>query len=641
MRLYPPFVDIRPISTTTARKLFFPIVLGLLVLLGYLPALHTAFLADDFILLSQAQIKYSGLSIFAVSPYWWFYRPLSALVWQYTFKLFGYHPLGYHLFSLGLHWASSLLIVALVRRFTTHSTLLAPGAGLLFALLPLHPETVVWLASQFDLLATVCYLATLCCLLLAWERRSIPFYLLALGAYQLSLWSKESAFTLPIIVVMFGLALRDRPRPRILIGGTLPFALLLGINLLQRYLVWGRIGGYLNAPSDYPSFIWDHLAGTLAVLVGPLNRLLLPAYLRQLWMLGMAALLVAGLMAGYNQRLILLALGWLLITLLPAINILPVAADLEGSRFLYLPAVGFCMGLVALIDAVAKRFVAREPQRASAAAIMMLGALYFGVLRIHMQPWPIAGQAAIDILQDLHRLIPSFAPGSKLQTLGLPDKYNGAFVLRNGLDWAFLERYGSRPAVEQVAQFAPLAYGRNAKDIFQVAFAFDPGIEGWRIVQARGVTALSHQEPPVPAGGISWDFNSCAAIATWKPRRAAVACTQAAGAEIRPVNEDAYLGSPALDLAKAGWVEVIVDMARPRQAAPGAVAQLFWRTAAMDGWDEKRSVSINLPPDDRTLRYHFFVPPDATGQPVSQLRLDPVNTTDTILIERLAIRVIQ
>ncbi len=306
MRLYPPFVDIRPISTTTARKLFFPIVLGLLVLLGYLPALHTAFLADDFILLSQAQIKYSGLSIFAVSPYWWFYRPLSALVWQYTFKLFGYHPLGYHLFSLGLHWASSLLIVALVRRFTTHSTLLAPGAGLLFALLPLHPETVVWLASQFDLLATVCYLATLCCLLLAWERRSIPFYLLALGAYQLSLWSKESAFTLPIIVVMFGLALRDRPRPRILIGGTLPFALLLGINLLQRYLVWGRIGGYLNAPSDYPSFIWDHLAGTLAVLVGPLNRLLLPAYLRQLWMLGMAALLVAGLMAGYNQRLILL-----------------------------------------------------------------------------------------------------------------------------------------------------------------------------------------------------------------------------------------------------------------------------------------------------------------------------------------------
>src|SRR5262249_2486335 len=153
-----------------------------------------------------------------------------------------------------------------------------------------------------------------------------------------------------------GRALPDRPTLRVLIGGTLPFALLLGINLLQRYLVWGRIGGYLNASTDYPSFIWDHLAGTLAVLMGPLKATLLPAYLRQLWMLVMAALLVAGLMAGHNQRLILLALAWLLITLLPALNLLPPIADLESSRLVYLPAVGFCIGLVALIDGIARRF---------------------------------------------------------------------------------------------------------------------------------------------------------------------------------------------------------------------------------------------------------------------------------------------
>jgi protein O-mannosyl-transferase len=173
MRLCPSSADPHPIGAIIARKLFIPVTFAVLVLLGYLPALHTSFLADDFILLAQAQIKYTGLSILAVPPRWWFYRPLSAVVWQYTFKLFGYHPFGYHLFSLGLHWINSLLVVALVRRFALDSRLIAPGAGLLFALLPLHPETVIWLSSQFDLLATIGYLAALYCLLLAWGRRSI------------------------------------------------------------------------------------------------------------------------------------------------------------------------------------------------------------------------------------------------------------------------------------------------------------------------------------------------------------------------------------------------------------------------------------------------------------------------------------
>jgi hypothetical protein len=631
----------RSIGIVSAQFRPIPIILAALVLLGYLPVLNISFLADDFILLAQAQLRYDGLSIFTVSPYWWFYRPLPALVWQYAFKLFGYDPLGYHLLSLCLHWASSLLIVAFVQRFIPDSRLIAPGSGLLFALLPLHPEAVVWMSSQFDLLATICYLAALCCLLRAWERRSLRLYLLALGIYQLSLWSKESAFTLPIIMAMFGLALPNRPPLRLLIGATLPFALLLGINLLQRYLAWGRIGGYPNAPTDYPAFIWDHLAGTLAALVGPFNRLLLPAYLRQIWMLGMAALLVAGLMAGRHQRLIVLALAWLLITLLPAINILPVADDLEGSRFLYLPAVGFCMGLVALIDAVARRFAMRTPWRATGAAIVLLSALFFGLLQAQIQPWLVAGRVATDTLQELHQLIPSFAPGSRLQTLGLPDKYNGALIFRNGLDLAFLQRYGSHFTVEPVALLTPFAYERNDKDIFQVAFAFDPATASWQIVQARGVTAASGQTSPTPAGEISWGFDNCAAIATWKPRRAEVACAQGGGAEIRPTNEDGYLESPALGLKQGGWIEVTVDMARPRQATPGAVAQLFWRTAAMHGWEEKRSLSINLPPDDRILRYHFFVPADASGLPVSQLRLDPANTTDMILIKRLAIRAIQ
>jgi hypothetical protein len=41
--------------------------------------------------------------------------------------------------------------------------------------------------------------------------------------------------------------------------------------------------------------------------------------------------------------------------------------------------------------------------------------------------------------------------------------------------------------------------------------------------------------------------------------------------------------SPILDLERAGWIEVTLEMARPHQATPGAVGQLFWRIATAHG----------------------------------------------------------
>ncbi|MBC8076944.1 MAG: hypothetical protein H7Y32_12780, partial [Chloroflexales bacterium] len=140
----------------------FALALLVLILLAYGQALRVSFLSDDFILLSAAQLQ-SLPETFAIDPSWFFYRPFGALAWWLQYRVFGYSGAFYHAFSLGLHWLNSLLVAGLARRLLPLPQAL--GAGLLFALLPLHSETVTWLAAQYDLLATCGYLAALLCLL--------------------------------------------------------------------------------------------------------------------------------------------------------------------------------------------------------------------------------------------------------------------------------------------------------------------------------------------------------------------------------------------------------------------------------------------------------------------------------------------
>ncbi|MEO7912473.1 MAG: hypothetical protein ABIV47_22730, partial [Roseiflexaceae bacterium] len=414
-------VRAKALSRQQLEWLIIPAAFGLCILVAFWPGLRSGFHSDDFVLITEAQLNHFDLALFKVDPVWWFYRPFSKLVWLCMYRLWGLNSTPYHLVSLGLHWLNTLLVVALVRQITERPAA-AFGAGLLFALLPFHVESVVWLASQYDLLATCGYLATLLGTLLFWRRRSIWLYLLSLLTYQISLWSKELAFTLPLMIVLLWLHAHDRPRVRILGVSLLPYLMLLSINLLQRYLVWGSIGGYGSASSDYASFVWDHLAGTLALMLGPLHRMIFPASVAQLWMLGISVMVIAGLMAGLNQRMLLLAFAWLGLTLLPVLNIMPPDTDMQNTRQLYLPGVGLSIALVALLDAIVKRF-AGDRRAVFVLSVAVVGLLYTSILWAQIQPWVVAGREATHVVEELHRFVPRFPIGSRLQVVGLPDNY--------------------------------------------------------------------------------------------------------------------------------------------------------------------------------------------------------------------------
>ena len=184
------------------------LALGLLVFGSYFPALFAGFVWDDRIFTESRVVRdWSGLWRIWFSPseigneahYW----PLVYTTFWLEHKLWGYAPAGYHAVNVLLHLANTLLLWRLAGR------LAIPGAwfvAAVFAVHPLHVESVAWVIERKDLLSGLCYLAAFS----AWvrfteetrPRRARRHYLLALGLFALAMLSKSIAVTLPAALLI-------------------------------------------------------------------------------------------------------------------------------------------------------------------------------------------------------------------------------------------------------------------------------------------------------------------------------------------------------------------------------------------------------------------------------------------------------
>ena len=250
----PPMPAASPASGIFPGALVAPIALPgaalcLLVAVSYFPALSAGFLWDDVILTRTAplhtwswlaQIWFAPRGLIQDEVHYW---PLLYTLFWLEHKLWGLAPLGYHLVNLLLHTSVVLLLWRLLRRLEV------PGAwfaAAVFAVHPLHVESVAWVIGRKDMLATVFYLSSVLAYIRFTEmprgRRGGP-YLLAVALFVLGLLSKSIAITLPAALLLWHwwrhgrVTLADFSR-------TLPFFLVgLGIALAEYayYVGYNRI----------------------------------------------------------------------------------------------------------------------------------------------------------------------------------------------------------------------------------------------------------------------------------------------------------------------------------------------------------------------------------------------------------------
>lgn len=399
----------------------------LAVALCYAPLLGRDFASEDYLLIRQALERPPWRDLGALLAGPWlgidvvrFYRPVAEVLLAVEARAFGGEPLPYNLVHLLVHAASALLVYRLAARLLAPRTAESDGSGdaaaggegaawpaalaaLLFALHPLHPNAVSFIASFATLFAG----AALFGAAVAWERwRRSPilggsregaplgrhatgWYAAALLLYAAAVGCYEAAVVLPAALLLRELLVPDagagvapggrRPAGRRLRRGaaTLPFFAVAGLYLLLRSAIFGRVVAGYEATAERLSLdAWRRLAADALV---SLQRLFLPAFdpprpgWAPLTVLGLAAslpLLLAVLRPPAWRRelgLWLFAWSWTALFLAPFAFEPPVPAN---GRFAYLAAPGAAVALAQLAR------TAREGWRAAGGRAAAAGAAF-------------------------------------------------------------------------------------------------------------------------------------------------------------------------------------------------------------------------------------------------------------------------
>jgi hypothetical protein len=161
----------------------------------------------------QSGITLDGFRWAFSTRYYYLWNPLVWLSLMFDYQLHGLNAGGYHLTNLILHIMSALLLFWLFNRMTGAIWKSAFVAAL-FALHPLHVESVAWIAERKDVLSAFFWMLTLCLYVYYTEKPVIRRYLLVLLCFACALMSKPMVVTLPIVMILLDYWPLDRLQSR-------------------------------------------------------------------------------------------------------------------------------------------------------------------------------------------------------------------------------------------------------------------------------------------------------------------------------------------------------------------------------------------------------------------------------------------
>ena len=303
-----------------------------------------------------------------------FWIPLTWLSFMVDSQLFGLHPGGYFLTNLLFHLANALLLFGWLLRTTR-----APGrsflAAALFALHPLHVESVAWATERKDVLSTFFWLLTMWAYVWYAERPRLGRYALILVCFCLGLMAKPMLVTLPGALLL----LDYWPLGRLSLGPAAAAASPQpGPGVTLKHLAWEKAPLFaLAALFSMVTFfaeeefgavtslqniaLTSHLANALVAYVSYLGKMFWPARLAvlyplpghhlPLWQapaagLALAALSLLALRQARRQPYLLVGWLWYLGTLLPVIGLVQVGVQAMADRFTYVPGIGLFLMVV-------------------------------------------------------------------------------------------------------------------------------------------------------------------------------------------------------------------------------------------------------------------------------------------------------
>jgi tetratricopeptide (TPR) repeat protein len=323
----------------------------------------------------QAGITPKAIKWAFTTGYFANWYPLTWFSHMLDWQLFGSKPAGHHLTNLIFHIVNTLLLFIVLKQMT-HRLWPSAFVAALFALHPLHVESVAWVAERKDVLSTFFWMLTMWAYLRYVKHPGVARYLLTLLTFALGLMAKPMLVTLPFVLLLLDYWPLARVQSERAVGKTdrrdernmdtsfnrqatyhliqekIPFFVLSVISSVVTFLVQrssGTVANLVQVPLKIRIFnalisyveyigkmIWPvhlavfypHAGRNLSILYAIISAVLLLT----------ATILI--LRFAKNRRYLLTGWFWYLGTLVPVIGLVQVGPQALADRYTYITLTG-------------------------------------------------------------------------------------------------------------------------------------------------------------------------------------------------------------------------------------------------------------------------------------------------------------
>lgn len=278
------------------------------------------------------------------------WAPVTVLSHIATGSFFGMEGGAHHLVNVIIHaLASGLLFMALRR--ATGARAMSAFVAFVFALHPLHVQSVAWISERKDVLAALFWFLGLYAYVIYTQRPGWVRYLFVIAAFSLGLMSKPMLVTFPFTLLLFDIwPLRRVQWPKTILEKMLLFALSAAASVIA-YFVQRKTGAVLAVPfgervltasTSYITYIQQTFwPARLAVLYPYLQSI--PVWQGVLALAAVVILTALAILAWKTRPYLTVGWLWYVGTLVPVIGLVRIGDHAHSDRYMYIPLVGLSM----------------------------------------------------------------------------------------------------------------------------------------------------------------------------------------------------------------------------------------------------------------------------------------------------------
>jgi Tfp pilus assembly protein PilF len=306
------------------------------------------------------------------------WHPLTWLSLMGDYEVYRLNPAGYHWTNLLFHIANTVLLFLVLHRMT--GAMWRSGmVAVLFALHPLHVESVAWVSERKGVLSTLFWMLTMYAYVVYVERPAVKRYVLVVVAFALGLMAKPMLVTLPFVLLLLdywplgrlrtgfcikvngnvhteSLINRDSPLIHVFLE-KIPLIVLSAVSSIITLMAQkggGAIKSFEILPLDsrvnnaivsYVNYLWKTILPCHMAVFYPYP----PAF--SLWSVvgaGVFIMVMTIMLMWYGRRYPYGVVGWLwyMGTLVPVIGFVQAGSQAMADRYSYVPLIGIFIMVV-------------------------------------------------------------------------------------------------------------------------------------------------------------------------------------------------------------------------------------------------------------------------------------------------------